>query len=126
MTIPGIGMRTAEALTAYIDDPHRFERISRIGSYFGLVPSQHSSAGKEMFGRITRQGPGTVRRLITEATWMAIRRSPTIRAHFDRIVRDKKDRRKKAVIATAHYLTRVSLAMLKSGEVWRESVKVEE
>jgi len=32
------------------------------------------------------------------------------------------ERRKIAVTATAHYLLRVMLAMLQSGEVWRTSV----
>lgn len=120
-TIPGIGIRTAEALLAYIDDPNRFNRTSKIGSYFGLIPSQDASAGKNRLGHITKQGPGTVRRLLTEATWISIRRSPTIRAYFERITRGKNERRKIAVIATAHYLARVCLCMLKTGEVWREN-----
>ena len=33
------------------------------------------------------------------------------------------DRNKKALIATAHYLARIMLAMLKTGETWREQVQ---
>src|SRR5436190_3284949 len=42
-TAPGVGVRTAEAFLAYIDDPVRFTRVSAVGSYFGLVPSQDQS-----------------------------------------------------------------------------------
>ena len=44
MTIPGIGIRTAEAVMAYIDNPQRFHRVKAVGRYFGIVPSQDASA----------------------------------------------------------------------------------
>jgi transposase len=118
-TIPGVGIRTAEAFLAYVDDPSRFGANS-IGPYLGLVPSQDASAGMNRLGRITKDGPGTVRGLLAEAAWQAIRRSPTVRAFFERIKRDDPGRRKKALVATAHYLARIMLAMLTSGEAWRE------
>jgi len=117
--IPGVGIRTAEAVVAYVDDPHRFGRVSAAGSYFGLVPCQDQSAGTNRLGHITRQGPATVRKLLTEAAWQAIRLSPRVRAYFDRIRQDNPERRKIAVVATAHYLLRVMVAMWRTGEVWR-------
>ena len=116
MTIPGVGARTAEAVVAWIDRPGRFANNKRIGSYFGLVPSENSSAGRHRLGHITRQGPSVVRKLLIEATWQAIRRSPELRAVYLRIQRDDPDRKKIAVVATAHHLTRVMLAMLNSGK----------
>jgi|GEM_PF-631161 len=119
-TIPGIGPRTAEAFVAYVDDPARFERIKNIGSFFGVVPCQDSSAATHRLGHITKQGPASVRQLVTEASWIGLHKSPTIRAYYDRIVGDKADRKKKALVATGHYLLRVMLSMLKTGEEWRE------
>ena len=119
-TIPGIGPRTAEAILAYVDKPDRFRRNKQIGAYFGLVPCQDASAQSNRLGHITRQGPSTVRGLIVEASWQAIRHSPTIRAQFERLCQGKKQRRRIALVAIAHHLLRVSLSMLKSGEVWRE------
>lgn len=119
-TIPGVGTRTAEAVLAYIDDPRRFTRSKSVGSYFGLVPSQDASGSYNHLGHITRAGPGTVRCLLTEAAWHGIRRSPRIRAYFERIQREDPDRKKIALVATAHYLVRVMHAMLKTGEAWRE------
>jgi len=37
-------------------------------------------------------------------------------------MKDDPDRKKIAIVATAHYLTRVSMSMLKSGETWREAI----
>jgi transposase len=115
-TIPGVGPRTAEAVMAYIDQPKRFNRSKQVGSYFGLVPCQDQSAGANRLGHITREGPSTVRRLLTEAAWQGVQRSPEIRAYFERIQRQDLRRKKIALVATAHWLLRVMLSMLRTGE----------
>jgi transposase len=120
-SIPGVGARTAEAVCAFIDEPRRFG-AKRIGSYFGLVPRQDQSGTTNRLGHITREGPPVVRRLLTEAAWRSIRCSPRVRALHDRIRRGEKERGKLALVATSHYLARVMLAMLQSGEAWREEV----
>ena len=117
--IPGVGPRTAEAVLAYMDNPSRFSRNKAIGCYFGLVPCLDSSAGKDRFGHITRQGPATVRKLLTEAAWQGIRHSSVIRRYYERIMKGDPDRKKIAIVATAHYLARVMHAMLSTGETWR-------
>ena len=117
-SIPGVGPRTAEAVMAYIDDPQRFARSKRIGAYFGLVPCQDSSAGVNRLGHITKEGPGTARKLLIEAVWQGIRRSEHLRGYFQRIAGGKAERRKIALVATAHHVLRCMLAMLKSGETW--------
>ena len=118
-TIPGIGVRTAEALVAYIDDPDRFHRKT-IGAYLGLIPCQDQSGDHNHLGHITKQGPPAVRKLLVEASWMGVRKSKTVRAYFERIVGDDPDRRKIAIVATAHYLARVSLSLLQHNECWLE------
>ena len=119
MTIPGVGIRTAEAVLAHIDDPHRFRRVKAIGRYFGVVPSQDASAQSNRLGHITREGPSVVRHFAVEAAWQSIRRSPRIRAFYDRVRRGDPQRTKIAVVATAHSLLRTMLAMLRTGEEWR-------
>lgn len=37
-TIPGVGIRTAETVVAYLDNARRFVRSSQVAAYFGLVP----------------------------------------------------------------------------------------
>jgi transposase len=121
-TIPGVGVRTAEAVAAFVDDPHRFRNAKAVGRYFGLVPSQDQSGDRNRLGHITREGPAMVRQLVAEATWQAIRRSPTVRAYFERVRRGDPQRKKIALVATAHYLVRVMWALLKRGTTWEESV----
>ena len=118
-TIPGVGSRTAEAVVAWIDDPGRFSRIRSVGRYFGLVPKQDASASVNRLGHITREGPGTIRWLLTEAAWQAIRRSRRVRDFYERVRRGDPERTKIALVATAHYLLRVMVSMLQTGEVWR-------
>jgi transposase len=120
-SIPGVGMRTAETMAAYIDQPKRFQRGSQVAAYFGLIPCQDASASVNRLGHITKQGPRTARKYLVEAAWQGVRRSPTIRAYFERILRGKKERRKIALVATAHYLLRCMHAMLLSGELWHEA-----
>jgi transposase len=120
-SIPGVGIRTAEAVVAFLDDPHRFPNAKAIGSYFGLVPCQDQSGDRNRLGHITREGPAVVRQLVAEATWQAVRRSPTVRAFFERTQRGDPQRKKIAVVATAHYLVRVMWALLKRGTVWQEN-----
>lgn len=119
-SIPGIGIRTAEAFVAFMDDPHRFPNSKKVGAYFGLVPKQDQSGSTNRLGHITREGCSEVRHLVTEAVWQGIRHSATIRAYYERIHHNEKDRRKIAIVATSHYLVRVMWAMLKNGTLWKE------
>jgi transposase len=119
-TIPGVGARTAEAVAAFVDDPHRFPDAKAVGSYFGLVPCQDQSGDRNRLGHITREGAPVVRQLLAEAAWQAIRRSPSVRAFFERTRRDDPQRQKIALVATAHYLVRVMWAMLRRTTVWQE------
>lgn len=123
-TIPGVGPRTAEAVVAYVDQPKRFAKTKQVGAYFGLVPCQDQSGQANRLGHITREGPPTVRRLLTEASWRGIRCSPRIRARFERIHGGDATRRKIALVATAHYLVRVMHAMLRTGAAWEETYGV--
>jgi transposase len=123
-TIPGVGARTAEAVMAWVDEPSRFHRIKGAGRYFGLVPCQDASGRTNRLGHITREGPAVVRWLLTEAAWQAVRRSPVIRTFYERVRRGDPTRGKIALVATAHYLLRAMMAMLRTGEVWRMPAEV--
>ena len=118
--IPGVGIRTAEAMAAFIDDPRRFRDAKAVGGYFGLVPCRDQSGGKNRPGHITREGAPVVRQLVAEAAWQAQRRSPAVRAYFERVQRGDPQRKKIALVATAHYPVRVMWALLKRGTDWQE------
>ena len=107
-------------MAAFSDDPDCFRDGKTIGRYFGLVPSQDQSGDRNRLGPITREGPAVVRQLLAEATWQAVRRSPTVRAYFERVRRDDPQRKTIALVATAHSLVRVMLSLLKCGTTWEE------
>jgi transposase len=118
MTIPGVGIRTAETFVAWVDDMTRFRRTRQLGAYFGLVPCQDASADRNRLGHITRDGPPVMRKLATEAAWTAVKRCPAFRAYFERIVAGKPERRKIAIVATSHRLIRVMGAMMRDGTAY--------
>ena len=64
----GVATLTGFALAVEIGDWHRFTGNS-IGSFVGLVPSEHSSGNSRSQGPITKTGNGHVRRLLIEAAW---------------------------------------------------------
>jgi transposase len=120
-SIPGVGIRTAEAVAAFVDDPDRFRSAKAVGRYFGLVSCQDQSGDRNRLGHITREGAPVVRQLVAEAAWQARRRSPTVRAYFEHVQRGDPQRKKLALVATAHYLMRVMWSLLKHGTTWEEN-----
>ena len=81
----GIGPLTGLALAVEIGDWHRFTG-STIGSFVGLVPTEHSSGATRSQGSITKTGNTHVRRLLVEAAWHhrpAYRIGTTMRARWD-------------------------------------------
>jgi transposase len=64
----GVSTLTAFALAVEIGDWQRFTGNS-IGSFVGLVPSEHSSGASRVQGSITKTGNTHARRLLVEAAW---------------------------------------------------------
>jgi transposase len=120
MTIPGVGIRTAETFIAWVDDITRFRNNRQLGSYFGLVPCQDASADRNRLGHITRDGPPVMRKLICEATWTAIKKCPRFKQFFEQVMGGKSERKKIALVATMHRMIKVMGAMLRSGEAYRD------
>lgn len=66
-TVPGVGVVTALAFVATVDDPGRFTNGSQVGDYVGLAPGVYQSGDTEHVGRVTRQGDRLLRTLLVEA-----------------------------------------------------------
>jgi transposase len=79
----GIDTLSAVGLAAEIGDFHRFEHPSRLMSYVGLVPSEHSTGATRRQGHITRTGSRHARRLLVEAAWH-YRRPPRLGTTLER------------------------------------------
>jgi transposase len=67
MSIPDVGVQASAAFAAAVDDTSRFKRSRAAGAYFGPVRRRHQSGELDWTGRITKQGDGTVRKLLYEA-----------------------------------------------------------
>jgi len=73
MTHPGVGPVTALAMVLTLGPAERFENARKVGSYLGLIPSEHSSGGRQQMGPITKQGSPFLRFLLVEAGQSAAR-----------------------------------------------------
>ena len=108
MTHPGVGPVTALALVLTLGPAERFASGKQVGSYFGLIPSEESSGGKQRLGRISKQGSSFLRFLLVEAGQTAARYDPQLKRFYRRLaVRKNRSIAKVAVarkLATRLYL----------------------
>ena len=118
-TIPGVGPRTAEAVAAHLGDPTRFASAKQVGAYAGLVPRQYQSGTTDRKGRITRRGPGVLRKLLVECAWCLLRYNPWARAQYARLTAGGTTRKKPAIVALARKLLVRCWAMLRDERPWR-------
>ena len=115
MSAPGIGLMTAIRLALEWGDLSRFGRKEEFAGFLGLVPSEYSSGEKEHRGHITRQGNPSVRRWLTESSWVAIRHDPVLLDKFRRVL-SHCGSKKKAIVAVARKLALRLRRVLLSGE----------
>ncbi len=118
-TVPGVGPRLAEAVAAYIDDPHRFKNCKQVGSYIGMTPRQYQSGNTDRHGRISKYGNRLLRALLVEVCWLGLRWNPWIKETYERIKRGSKTRAKIAIVATARRLFVRLWAMMRDGTSWQ-------
>lgn len=85
MTHPGVGPQTALATVLTLGDVSRFENARKLSSYLGLVPSEHSSGGKQRLGHISKQGSSLMRFLLVEAGQTAVRGDEQLRRAYKRM-----------------------------------------
>lgn len=120
MTIPGVGVQTSAAFAAAVDEAGRFRQSRNAGAYFGLVPRRHQSGELDWTGRITKQGDGTVRKLLYEAANSILTRSRGTFALKTWAMKIAKRRGlKKARVALARRLAVIMHAMLRDGTLFQ-------
>ena len=82
MTQPGVGPITALAFVLTLGEVSRFPRGKQVASYLGLIPREHSSAGRQKLGAISKQGNRLLRMLLVEAAQSAVRYDPGFRKQY--------------------------------------------
>lgn len=119
MSIPGVGVQTSAAFAAAVDEAGRFKRSRTAGAYFGVVPRRHQSGELDWTGRITKQGDGTVRKLLYEAANSILTRTRQTFALKTWALKIAKRRGlKKARVALARRLAVIMHAMLRDGTLF--------
>jgi transposase len=101
-SVPGIGKLHARQLCNELGDMKQFKNEKRIYSFSGLTPSEHSSGEHKRQGHITRQGRSVLRKILTQAAWVAIKRDSSLKVAFERIA--KNAGKKRAIIGIARRL----------------------
>jgi transposase len=76
----GVGELTTALLGMEVVDWHRFNNRRQVGSYTGLIPSEHSSGGRRRQGAITKHGNPRIRHLLLEAVWRLAHWQPAAEA----------------------------------------------
>jgi transposase len=121
-SIPGIGPLTTASLLVEIADIKRFPTFTQLNSFIGFCPSEHSSGEEERKGSIISRHHQTLRRLLIEAAWMAVKNDPALALAYSEL--KKKMTGKRAIIRIARkLLNRIYHVWLKKEEYEKGIVK---
>jgi len=64
--IAGVGIITADAVSASVGTAHDYKNGRQFAAWIGLTPRQYSSGGKTQLGRISRRGDAYLRSLLVQ------------------------------------------------------------
>jgi transposase len=87
--LPGFGLLTAMTVLAAIGDISRFPTAKHLVGYAGLGVGIHDSGQTHRGKGITKRGRRELRRVLIEAAWVAVQKSPYWKAQFRRLTRHK-------------------------------------
>ena len=105
VSLKGVGLLTAMVFLTEMGDLKRFSNRREVGAYLGLAPAAfESGAAADRKGRITKEGPSRVRRVLCQATWARVRTDSREKAFYERVVLRNPKRKKKAVVASMRRL----------------------
>ncbi len=99
MTHPGVGPVVGLAYVLTLGPVSRFPRGKQVASYLGLIPSEHSSGGRQKLGSISRQGNTMMRTLLVEAAQNAARFDEPLRRDYRRLAARKHKALAKVMVA---------------------------
>ncbi len=98
--LPGVGLLVAMTFLTEMGDLTRFHNRREVAAYLGLCPSSHESGEtSDRKGRITRQGPARLRKMLCQAAWVSISKCDELASAYHRIRQNQKHRTKKALVA---------------------------
>jgi transposase len=113
-SIAGVGEVLALSWALEIGEVWRFGSIAQAVSYCGLCSAQHSSAGQEQRGPISKQRNKHLQTMLIEAAKLAPRYNPQLAAVQEREL--GRGNRNRATLAVARKLVAYLMAVDKSGQ----------
>jgi len=120
-SIPGIGRVSARILANELGDMQQFANEKALFCFVGLTPTEHSSGEHIRRGHISRQGNGTLRKILVEAAWVAIRNDIGLKLYYSRLA--ARAGGKRAIVAVARKLIGRARAVFRTGEIYRVTEK---
>ena len=125
MTIPGVGIKVATVIYAWVGDVTRFPNARTLASYAGLVPSVHQSGASSYNGRITKQGSSELRRVLVQAGHVLLCRCQKDDAiplkRIPERIQTSRGRRKIAVVAAARHILRIAYYIIRDKTTYDSS-----
>ena len=104
-TIPGMGRRVAPLLLAAVGDATRFRNAKAFCQWTGVLPRSHQSSRTQFLGmRMSKAGPGRVKRALYQAAEYARRWDPQLAAIYYRQMVDYGKTHKQAMGAVMSHL----------------------
>jgi transposase len=119
-TIPGVGPIGALSFALKVPDARVFRSGRHFAAWLGITPREHSTAGRQQLGRISRQGDHRLRRLLVLGATAVIQQAKAGRAAPWLLQLLARKPKKLAAVALANKMARIIWAMLVSGEVYRQ------
>lgn len=121
LKIEGVGPISATAIVASVGDARQFRSARQFAAWLGLVPSQHSSGGKERLGGISKKGDSYLRMLVIHGARAALNACKCKTDRRSEWVNQLQARRNTniATVALANKNARIIWAILSRGESYR-------
>jgi transposase len=120
-SIPGIGPISALSIALKVPDATVFGSGRHFAAWLGITPREHSTAGRQRLGKISREGDEGLRRLLVLGATAVIQQAKPGRTSASPWLLGLLARKPKklAAVALANKMARTAWAMMISGEVYR-------
>ncbi len=119
-TIPCIGPVTIDVVLSELGDIRRFCSQKKVCAYAGLAPGQRESDGRTRELSITKEGPGRLRWVLTQAAWRLVNKTCRWRRIFDNLAQRRG--KKKAIVAIARRLLCMIASILTNGRPYHAAM----
>lgn len=90
LSVPGIGLVGTMKILTELGDISRFRGLKRLAAYVGFIPCTSSSGEHERIGEITNRGNRQMKKMIIEASWIAIRNDPAMALKYNTLCKTMK------------------------------------